>query len=272
MTQTPKETQLDRATDPEYAAVSSAAAVGLVIAVLGVWPLLLISNDWVEPPSSVPDLVVSLAIFAATPLVGLVIGLLAYRQIRRSHGVLTGTRLALAGIAVGAALALVWSGWLVYKWKENDRILRKLETTVYRITDELIAGRYDDVYQRLPEERRKRQPGESRLFRSRMKQLFEGAGAVTDRRLMSLRLVPTEQGAYVAPAEMRIDLERRILQFSLTLGLEPGGKWALVGFGGGPTFESMMKYDNPYDNPEPEESTPAPPAAEKPAEPAPTAP
>ena len=272
MTQTPKATQLDRATDPEYAAVSSAAAVGLVIAVLGVWPLLLISNDWVEPPSSVPDLMVSLAIFAATPLVGLVIGLLAYRQIRRSHGVLTGTRLALAGVAVGAALALVWSGWLVYKWKENDRILRELEATAYRITDELIQGRYDDVYQRLPEEFRRRQPGGSRLFRARMEQLFEGAGAVTGRHLMSLRLVPTEQGAYVAPAEMRVDLERRILQISLTLGLGPGGKWELVGFGGGPTFESMIKYDNPYDTPETEESAPVTPVDEKPAEPAPKAP
>ena len=272
MTQMPKGTQLDRATDPEYAAVSSAAAIGLVIAVLGVWPLLLISNDWVEPPSSGADLVVSLAIFTATPLVGLVIGLLAYRQIRRSHGVLTGTRLALAGVAVGAALTLVWSGWLVYKWKENDRILRELEATAYRITDELIRGRYDDVYQRLPEEFRKQQPGGSRLFRARMEQLFEGAGAVTGRRLMSLRLVPTEQGAYVAPAEMRVDLERRILQISLTLGLGPEEKWELVGFGGGPTFESMMKYDNPYDNPETGESAPAPPAAEKPAEPAPKAP
>ena len=272
MNGTTDKTQLDRATDPEYAAVSSAAAIGLVIAVLGVWPLLLISNDWVEPPSSVPDLVVSLVIFAATPLVGLIIGLLAYRQIRRSHGVLTGTRLALAGVALGATLALVWSSWLVYKWRENDRILRKLETTAYRITDELIAGRYDDVYQKLPEERRKRQPGESRLFRSRMEQLFGGAGAVTDRRLISLRLVPTEQGTYVAPAEMRIDLERRILQFSLTLGLEPGGKWALVGFGGGPTFESMMKFDNPYDKPEESDGTPAPPATETPPQATPTAP
>jgi hypothetical protein len=269
MTQTPKETQLDRATDPEYAAVSSAAAVGLVIAVLGVWPLLLISNDWVEPPSSVPDLVVSLAIFAATPLVGLVIGLLAYRQIRRSHGVLMGTRLALAGVAVGTALALVWSGWLVYQWRQNDRILHELESTAYRITDELIAGRYEDVYDRLPAEFRKQQPGGSRLFRARMAQLFEGAGAVTERRLMSLRLVLTEQDAYIAPAEMRIDLERRILQITLPLGLSLEGKWELVGFGGGPTFESMIKFDNPYDKPEESDGTPAPPATETPPQAAP---
>ncbi|HET6441142.1 MAG TPA: DUF4190 domain-containing protein [Phycisphaerae bacterium] len=272
MTQTPKETQLDRATDPEYAAVSSAAAVSLVIAVLGIWPLLLISNDWVEPPSSVPDLVVSLAIFAATPLVGLVIGLLAYRQIRRSHGVLTGTRLALAGVAVGAGLMLVWSGWLVYQWRQNDRILHELEATAYRIIDELIQGRYDDVYQRLPVERRKRQPGGSRLFRARMAQLFEGAGAVTDRRLMSLRLVPTEQGAYVAPAEMRVDLERRILQISLLLGLGPEEKWELVDLRGGPTFESMIKFDNPYDKPEESDSTPVPTATETPPQATPKAP
>jgi len=264
MRDTQNNTQLDRATDPEYAAVSSAAAVGLVIAVLGVWPLLLISNNWVEPPSSVPDLGVSLAIFAAAPLAGLVIGLLAYRQIRRSHGVLTGRRLALAGVAVGAALSLLWSGWLVYKWKENDRILRELEAAAYRITDDLIRGRYDDVYQRLPEEFRRRQPGGSRLFRARMAQLFEDAGAVTGRRLMSLRLVPTEQGAYVAPAEMRVDLERRILQITLTLGLETEGKWELVGFGGGPTFESMTKFDAPNDKPEAEERPPSPPIVETP--------
>jgi hypothetical protein len=272
VSRTSDKTQLDRATDPEYAAVSSAAAVGLVIAVLGVWPLLLISNNWIEPPSSLPDLFVTLAVFAAAPLVGLVVSLMAYLQILRSYGVLTGKRLALTGAAVGAALILVWAGWLVYQWRENDRILRELEATAYRITDELIQGRYDDVYQRLPVEFRKRQAGGSRLFRARMKQLFEGAGAVTGRRLMALRVVPTEQGAYVAPAEMRVDLERRILQISLTLGLGMEGKWELIGFGGGPTFESMMKYDNPYDNPETEKSAPAPPAAEKPAEPAPTAP
>ena len=272
MSDTPDKSQLDRATDPEYAAVSSAAAVGLVIAVLGVWPLLLISNDWVEPPSSGADLVVSLAIFASAPLVGLVIGLLAYRQIRRSYGVLTGTRLALAGAAVGAALTLLWGGWLVYKWKENDRILRELEATAYRITDELIRRRYDDVYQRLPVERRNRQPGGARLFRARMAQLFEGAGAVTDQRLMSLRLDRTEQGVYIAPAEMRVDLERRILQISLILGLGSEGKWELLDLRGWPTFESMMKFDNPYDKPEPSDSAPAPPATEKPPQAAPKSP
>ena len=272
MTQMPKGTQLDRATDPEYAAVSSAAAIGLVIAVLGVWPLLLISNNWIEPPSSLPDLVVTLAIFAAAPLVGLVVSLMAYLQILRSYGVLTGKRLSLAGAAVGAALTLVWAGWLVYQWRENDRILHELEATAYQITDELIQRRYDDVYQRLPAEFRKRQPGGSRLFRARMEQLFEGAGAFTDRRLMSLRLVPTEQGTYVAPAEMRVDLERRILQISLTLGLGSGGKWELVGFGGGPTFESMIKFDNPYDKPESSDSAPAPPVVETPPQAAPKAP
>jgi hypothetical protein len=105
-----------------------------------------------------------------------------------------------------------------------------------------------------------------------MEQLFEGAGAVTGRRLMSLRLVPTEQGTYVAPAEMRVDLERRILQISLTLGLGPEEKWELVGFGGGPTFESMIKFDNPYDKPEESDSTPAPPTTETPPQPAPKAP
>ena len=63
MTQTPNETPLDRATDPEYAAISSAAVIGLIIAILGVWPLLLISHYWIEPPSSVPDLMVHLAVF-----------------------------------------------------------------------------------------------------------------------------------------------------------------------------------------------------------------
>jgi hypothetical protein len=61
---------------------------------------------------------------------------------------------------------------------------------------------------------------------------------------------------------MRVDLERRILQISLTLGLGPEEKWELVGFGGGPTFESMIKFDNPYDKPESSDSAPAPPATE----------
>ena len=71
MSRTTDQTQLDRATDPEYAAISSTAVIGLVVAVLGVWPLLLITKRWVQPPSYLTDLVVMTAIFTAAALVAI---------------------------------------------------------------------------------------------------------------------------------------------------------------------------------------------------------
>ena len=269
MSGTPDKSQLDRGTDPEYAAVSSMAVIGLVVAVLGVWPLLLISKHWVEPPTSLPDLVVMTVIFAAAPLVGLVLSLTALRQIRRSYGVVTGRRIALAGLATGALLAAVWAGWLTVEWRRNERTLRDLEKTAYAVMDNLLAGRYEQVYEQIPEEYRRRQPAGYRQFRDYMAELFEGAGALVERRLLSLRIIKTERGTYIAPAEMRVDLERWNLQVSMTFSRTPAGKWELVGIQGRPTLESMMKHDTPSDRLPQEEENQVEPAA---PEPAPTSP
>jgi len=269
MSGTPDKSQLDRGTDPEYAAVSSMAVIGLVVAVLGVWPLLLISKHWVEPPTSLPDLVVMTAIFAAAPLVGLVLSLTALRQIRRSCGVVTGKRIALAGLAAGVLLVVAWAGWLTSQWQRNEQTLRDLEKTAYAVMDNLLAGRYEQVYERIPEEYRRRQPAGYRRFRAQMEGLFEGAGAPVQRRLLSLRIVQTEYGTLIAPAEIRVDLERRILQVSIMLGRNTAGRWELVGIQGGPTFESMMKHDTPSDRLPQEEENQVEPAA---PEPAPTSP
>ena len=247
VSRTPDKSPLDRATDPEYAAVSSAAVIGLVSAVAGVWPLLLVSKQWVEPPTSARDLAVMMAIFVAAPVVSLVLSLVALVQIRRSWGVVTGRRIALAGLATGGLLTAAWAGWLTYEWRVNEQTLRDLEKTAYGILDDLLAGRYEPVYERIPEDFRRRQPAGYRHFHDQMAELFEGAGPVLDRRLLSLRIVNLENGATIAPAEMHVDLERRILQVGLTLGRTPRGTWELLGIQGAPTFESMMKYDNPYD-------------------------
>jgi len=256
MTQTPNDSELDRATDPEYAAVSSGAVVGLIIAILGVWPLLPVSKKWIEWPATLPDLVVTLAIFVAAPGLGLIVSCIAVRQIRRSHGVLIGRQLALAGGAVGAVLAFAWSGWLIYEWQENERVFKDLKATAYEVADELIAGRYEEVYDMIPEDFRERQAASPARFRAAMERLFRGGGKILGRRLSVLRIIPTEQGALVAPAEMRVEMENRILQIQVLLGQNAEKRWELIGVGGAPTFESMMKFgdrdEGPLSPPEPD--------------------
>jgi len=237
VTQTPNDSELDRATDPEYAAVSSGAVVGLVISALGVSAFLTEA-------------------FVPAPAVGLVVSLAALRGIRRSRGVLTGRRLALAGAILGAALTVVAGGFHLIRWRQERQVLEDLEATACHIVDELVAGRYEEVYDMIPENFRERQAASPARFRTAMERLFRGGGKTLGRRLSALRIIPTEQGDLVAPAEMRVEMENRILQIQVLLGRSAEKRWELIAVGGAPTFESMMKFgdrdEEPLSPPEPD--------------------
>jgi len=226
MAQIPNDSELDRATDPEYAAVSSSAVVGLVISALGVSAFLTEA-------------------FIPAPVVGLVVSLAALRGIRRSRGVLTGRRLALAGAILGAALTVVAGGFHLIRWRQERQVLEDLEATACHIVDELVAGRYEEVYDMIPEDLRERQAAGPARFRTAMERLFRGGGKTLGRRLSTLRIIPTEQGSLVAPAEMRVEMENRIIQIRILLGRNAEGRWELIGVGGAPTFGSMMKFGEP---------------------------
>jgi len=227
---------LDRAADPEYAAISTLAVLAVGFSLVGAVALL-----------AVP--------FIVLPLVGLLLGLLALRQIRRSEGVLAGRGIALGAVAAGAAILAAATAYHGSAWLEKHRMFSDLESRSYEITDDIIADRYAEVYAMMPEKFRGQAGAGPEQFRARMAPLLGGAGSVLRRSLVSLQVLQTEGGQTLAPAEMLVELERRYLQFTLWFQQRPDGQWELVGVAGAETFASLGKFGSP----EPEEAPAAPP-------------
>ena len=250
----PADGQLDRATDPEYAAICTKAVLALAFSIVGVAALLV-------------------APFIVLPLAGLVLGLIALRQIKRSEGVLAGRGIALAAIGAGAAVALAASAYHANNWWKEHRMFTDLKDRSYEIVDDLVAGRYAEVYAMMPEEFRRRAGTGPEQFRARMAPLLKDAGQVVRRALISLQVLQTEDGQVLAPADMRVELERRYLQFTLWFKQMPDTTWELVGVSGDQTFDSLGKFGQPSEAPaEPAGPAPEPPAQSSPAPPAPPPP
>ncbi len=231
--------QLDRATDPEYAAVCPLAVVALIVAALGGAAFL------------APTLV-------AVPLAATVMGLAAVRKIQKSQGVLTGRKLALAAIVVGIVMVAAGGGWHLIEWLNEQRTLDDLKTQAAETIDDIVAGRHEAVFEKLPDDSPQRKAGPE-AFRNALSGLFEGGGNLVRRDLMSLQILPTERGVLVAPADMRVTLEARILQVTVWFRMDEDGGWRLVGVGGQETLESIAKYgddDTPPDVPAPYERGP----------------
>jgi hypothetical protein len=232
--------QLDRATDQEYAAISPMAVVGLVLGILGIAALL-------APP------------LVAMPAIGFILSLIALRRIRRSEGVLAGRGFAVAGIVIGLGLTILGGATHGIAWYRQQTTLSDLRSRAFQIADDLAAGRYEKAYQMMPSEWRAQQAAGVKEFRNRIGPLFEGAGPLVSRRLMSLQPLPVEEKAkngktveqhFVAPAEMQVDLQHRILAVTLWFGQDPDGRWDLIGVAAEETLESQEKY--------PSQTSPAP--------------
>jgi hypothetical protein len=226
---------LDRAADAEYAAVSTAAIVGLILAVAGV------AAFWA--PSLMTAWPVTCA-FTAVPLVGAVLSAAALRRIRRSQGVLTGGRIAAAGIVVGAAGTLGAAAFHVLTYVDDQHTLTLLESRSMEVIDELAAGRYEQVYETVPPEFRSYAAASAapsaEMFRSHLEPLFKGAGAPVSCTLLTLRIIP-EDDHRIAPAEWHVELEHRALNVTVGFLLAPSGRWELVGVGGEETLASQLK-------------------------------
>ena len=104
-------------------------------------------------------------------------------------------------------------------------------------------------------------------FRARIAPALAGAGSVVQRFLLSLEIVTTEDSMVLAPARVRVELERRYLEFKLVFRESPTGTWELLGVGAGETLDSQIKFAPPEsESKEPPESPPPAPKPEKPAE------
>ena len=217
-----KDGQLDRATDPEYAAISTLAVVGLVLGILGLTAFLALP-------------------LAAVPAIGCGVSLLARRKIGQSRGVLAGGRLAAAGILIGASLAVLGAGYHAKVWWNERQILNELQGRAMETVDDLLAGRFDQAFERIAPDSPQRKAG-AEMFRKGMTLLLGDAGKVIRRDLIALPMLPTESGALVAPADVRVDLERRIVEITVWFRPTERGTWEVAGIGGQETFESAVKY------------------------------
>ena len=230
---------LDRAADAEYAAVSTAAIVGLIFAVAGV------AAFWA--PSLMTAWPVTCA-FTAVPLVGAVLSTAVLRRIRRSQGVLTGGRIAAAGIVVGVAVTLGAAAFHVLTYIDDQHTLTLLESRSLEVIDDLTAGRYEQVYETVPPEFRSYAAASAapsaEMFRSHLEPLFKGAGTPVSRTLLSLRIIP-EGDHRIAPAEWHVELEHRDLNVTVGFLRTPSGRWELVGVGGEETLVSQLKSRSP---------------------------
>ena len=217
---------LDRATDPEYAAVSTKAVLALVLSLAGAGAFL-----------AAPMLVLA--------MMGLVLGLAALRQIRRSEGVLAGRGIARGAVAAGAAILVAATAYHASAWLAERRMLSDLESRSYEIIDDLIADRYAEVYAMMPEKFRGQAGTGPEPFRARMAPLLKGAGSVLRRSLVSLQVLQTEDGQTLAPAQMRVELERRRLDFTVWFIQSADGRWELAGVGGAEAFDSLGTSESP---------------------------
>ncbi|MBM4019442.1 MAG: hypothetical protein FJ288_14160 [Planctomycetes bacterium] len=204
---------LDRATDPEYAAISTKAVMAAAFSVVGAAAFLA-------------------APFIMMPVVGILLGLLALRQIRSSAGVLAGRGIAWAAVGAGAAVAIAAAAYHGHNWLAEHRMFSDLENRSYQVIDDIAAGRYADVYALMPEEFRRRQGAGPEQFRARLAPLMKDAGSIQRRALVTLQVTETEDGQVLAPAEMHVDLERRRLRFTIWFKQAADGKWELVGVAG----------------------------------------
>jgi hypothetical protein len=219
--------ELDRATDVEYAAISGVAVVGLVLGLVGA-------------------IAVLAAPLLAVPAVGALISLAALRKIRRSEGVLTGRRVALAGIAVGILMTAGVGLYHFQNWYNQRQMLGMVKEQAYDVIDELLAGQYTTVLARMPEDFRNRQAaGGPEELKANVAPLLKDGGTMVNRQLLSLMPVRSKQGDLMAPAQMRVDLERRILNFKLWFKRTAANSWELVGIDGAETIESQIKYGTP---------------------------
>ena len=229
---------VDRATDPEYAAVSPLAIMGLVFALTG------IAAFFVAP-------------LVAVPLLGFAVSLAAWRRIRRSEGVVTGQSLAQVGIALGAALALASAAYHLETFREQRQSLHLVEAKANEAVQAIIDKDYQKVYLSMPEDFRARQAGTEKDFAAALEAWFKDAGAFKEQNLLALTQVPTKEKRLIQKAQVRVDLQKRSLEFLLWYLQDQTGEWRLVGVACGESFDSQVRSAN-------EQAPPPPPPVEAP--------
>ncbi len=80
------------------------------------------------------------------PLAGLVCGVLAFVQIGRSNGTLTGRGLALLGLVLSLGLGGYEGSQVVIAWQKARADQTQVIDLIHRLGDDVVAGNYQDAY------------------------------------------------------------------------------------------------------------------------------
>jgi hypothetical protein len=221
----PSDAELDRATDPEYAAISTMAIIALIVGGAGVFALIFQAGPLV-----------------IIPVVALVLGVAALLKIRRSDGVLTGAKLAIIAIVLGGGLAIVSGGRLAVTWWTERQINADLKQRAMEIVDAMIAGEYGKVWNETPAGYRSQFGPGIKGLQDRFAPQFQGAGNMVSRELKSLTWRQSNEGAYIVRSEVYVEFERRYLDVEVWFRLMPDGKWHFDGVGASVTLESQVRF------------------------------
>lgn len=168
--------------------------------------------------------------FLVVPLAGLAISLMAMRGLRQSQGVMTGRRLAFAGILICAAVT-VTSGTL-YSYQVFSRLQEKQALTrqAYEIIDEILAGKYQAETERMPESFREQAFA---LQYVREKYALKVAGAPLGRSVGLVQVLGSEDGERRALVDAYVDMPQGRLKICLYFQEEGLGRWQLQSLSAG---------------------------------------
>ena len=217
------EPKLDRAIDEEYSAVSSSALLAVVLAVL-------------SPPALGISWLLSFEIwlFNLVPLAALVLALIGLRSIKHSGGTVSGRRMALAGLAVGA---LFFAGGIVLHANHylKQRALRaEVLELVFAQCDHLQAGNPGQVHDRLNESFRQQWPRKD--FVEYNSRLMESTGPVQRRQVMSVKFFVTSNGTLNAKVFVRLKGKASSVNVESWFARSGPGRWRREAFKAGPSM------------------------------------
>jgi hypothetical protein len=213
---------LDRATDPEYAAISLMAIMGLVLSMAG------LAAFFVPPMIMIP-------------LLGFLVSLAAWRRIRRSQGVLAGQSLARAGMVLGAAMTLTSAALHLELYREERQVYNLVADEARDAVQAIRERNFGKVYTSMPDDFRARQATSVQAFGEGFDAWLKDAGDFKEQNLLSLTPVMTKEKILIQKVIIRTDFQKRSLEFQLWYMPDTTRRWKLIGVACGETFDSQVK-------------------------------
>lgn len=175
-----RESELDRAVEPEYAAISGTAIIALLLAPLGLLSLYEIYFQMFNIP--VPILLI-------LPLVSLAVALAAIKSIRQSEGTRVGIRIASIAAVLSGLIFIGSGGYHVHHIMQESDLKNRLKAAALMDSQAIFTGRYNTIYSKMllfSPEMSKEMPLQE--WTSQMNDFLYGGGAYYGSRIEATRM------------------------------------------------------------------------------------